>query len=91
MGTTGNHRWKCANNNEMESDTNGRSYYRLALLCITSPATAINGGNVPTINPITGTVVVPQNRLQAIPLYQICDNLNPTNCCNGNGECGLHH
>jgi hypothetical protein len=29
-------------------------------LTITTPATAINGGNVPTIDP-TGTVVVPQN------------------------------
>jgi hypothetical protein len=30
-------------------------------LTITTPATAINGGNVPTIDPTTGTVVVPQN------------------------------
>jgi hypothetical protein len=51
-------------------------------LTITTPATAINGGNVPTINPTTGTVVVPENtacRKHTI-VYQICDKLNPTNC-----------
>jgi hypothetical protein len=32
----------------------------LVTLTITTPATAINGGNVPTIDPTTGTVVVPQ-------------------------------
>jgi hypothetical protein len=33
----------------------------LVTLTITTPATAINGGNVPTIDPTTGTVVVPEN------------------------------
>jgi hypothetical protein len=41
----------------------------LVTLTITTPATAING-NVPTINPTTGTVVVPEICPQeAIPLY----------------------
>jgi hypothetical protein len=38
----------------------------LVTLTITTPATAINGGNVPTINPTTGTVVVPKIRLQEV-------------------------
>jgi hypothetical protein len=40
----------------------------LVTLTITTPATAINGGNVPTINPTTGTVVVPENTLQEVIL-----------------------
>jgi hypothetical protein len=47
----------------------------LVTLTIT-PATAINGGNVPTINPTTGTVVVPENTPAGsyTIVYQICDN-----------------
>jgi hypothetical protein len=47
-------------------------------LTITTPATAING-NVPTINPTTGTVV-PENTPAGsyTIVYQICDKLNPT-------------
>jgi hypothetical protein len=42
----------------------------------------LNGGNVPTINPTTGTVVVPENTPAGsyTIIYQICDKLNPTNC-----------
>jgi hypothetical protein len=61
-------------------------------LTITTPATAINGGNVPTINPTTGTVVVPENTPAGsyTIVYQICDKLKPYQLRyrNGNGECG---
>jgi hypothetical protein len=57
-------------------------YHRSCDIAITTPATAINGGNVPTINPTTGTVVVPENTPAGsyTIVYQICDKLNPTNC-----------
>ena len=48
----------------------------------TTPATAINGGPVPVLDPATGLVDVPA----ATPAgtytiaYQICEKLNPSNC-----------
>jgi hypothetical protein len=45
-------------------------------LTITTPATAINGGNVATIDPTTGTVGSAKIHLQEYIVYQICDNLN---------------
>jgi hypothetical protein len=73
-----------ANNGNGTDTLNGTDLtIDLVTLTITTPAAAINGGNVPTIQSnFTGTVVV----VPQIPpagsytiVYQICDNLSPTN------------
>ncbi len=51
-------------------------------LTVVTPATPINGGPVPTIDPATGNVIVPVGT-PAGPytiVYSICEELNPTNC-----------
>ncbi|MEZ5707764.1 MAG: putative Ig domain-containing protein [Blastomonas sp.] len=51
-------------------------------LTVLAPATPINGAPVPVLNPTTGLVDVPAGTpagTYAID-YQICENLNPTNC-----------
>ncbi len=47
-----------------------------------TPATPINGGNVPTLNPSTGDVTVPPSTPAGTYtiVYRICERLNPTNC-----------
>jgi hypothetical protein len=49
---------------------------------VTTPAVAINGGPVPTLNPITGLVTVapgtPAGTYNIV--YQVCETLNPENC-----------
>ena len=49
---------------------------------VTTPATPINGGPVPTLNTATGDVSVPPGTPAGTYTiaYQICENLNPTNC-----------
>ncbi|WP_211285301.1 T9SS type B sorting domain-containing protein, partial [Capnocytophaga canimorsus] len=47
-----------------------------------TPATPINGGNVPSLNIATGEVTVPANTPAGTYsiVYQICEKLNPSNC-----------
>lgn len=49
---------------------------------VTSPATPINGGPVPFLDPATGLVDVPAGTPAGTYTinYQICENNNPTNC-----------
>lgn len=49
---------------------------------ITSPATPVNGGPVPVLDPATGLVDVPANTPAGsyTITYQICENNNPANC-----------
>ena len=49
---------------------------------VTSPATPINGGPVPLLDPLTGLVDVPAGTPAGSHtiVYQICENNNPTNC-----------
>ena len=49
---------------------------------VTSPATPINGGPVPVLDPATGVVSVPAGTPAGSYTigYQICEVLNPTNC-----------
>jgi uncharacterized repeat protein (TIGR01451 family) len=49
---------------------------------VLTPATPINGGPVPALNPATGVVSVPAGTPAGTYTidYQICENLNPTNC-----------
>jgi hypothetical protein len=66
-----------ADNGNGTDTPNGKSgYHRSCDINYHYPATAINGGNVPTINPTTGTVVVPENTPAGsyTIVYQICDN-----------------
>ena len=49
---------------------------------VTSPATPINGGPIPVLDPVTGLVDVPAGTPAGIYSigYRICENNNPTNC-----------
>ncbi|MCD0468471.1 gliding motility-associated C-terminal domain-containing protein [Flavobacterium sp. JAS] len=49
---------------------------------VVTPATSINGGPVPTLDIITGNVSVPAGTPSGTYTirYEICENLNPTNC-----------
>jgi large repetitive protein len=49
---------------------------------VTTPATPINGGPVPVLDPLTGNVSVPAGTPAGTYtiVYRICENLNPTNC-----------
>ncbi|NOT88230.1 MAG: DUF11 domain-containing protein [Lysobacter sp.] len=49
---------------------------------VTTPATPINGGPVPVLDPQTGNVSVPAGTPAGTYtiVYRICENLNPTNC-----------
>jgi large repetitive protein len=49
---------------------------------VTMPATSINGGPVPVLDPMTGIVSVPAGTPAGTYTitYQICENLNPSNC-----------
>lgn len=49
---------------------------------VLSPATPINGGPVPTLDPATGQVSVPAGTPAGTYeiTYQICETLNPANC-----------
>ncbi len=49
---------------------------------VTTPATPINGGPVPILNPQTGVVSVPAGTPAGTYtiVYRICENLNPANC-----------
>jgi hypothetical protein len=49
---------------------------------VTTPATPINGGPVPMLNTTTGVVSVPAGTPAGVYTiaYQICENLNPSNC-----------
>lgn len=51
-------------------------------ITIVSPATTINGGLVPTLNPATGKVIVPAGTPAGIYtiVYQLCEQLNASNC-----------
>ncbi|APG62053.1 hypothetical protein LPB140_03610 [Sphingorhabdus lutea] len=51
-------------------------------ISVTTPATPISGGPVPTLNPATGLVDVPAGTPAGSYTieYQICEKLNPTNC-----------
>lgn len=52
---------------------------------VTSPATPINGGSVPVLDPATGLVDVPPGTPAGTYTigYQICEKLNPDNCASG--------
>ncbi len=47
-----------------------------------TPATPINGGPVPLVDPLTGTVSVPVGTPAGVYTitYRICEELNPSNC-----------
>ncbi|MFZ2753339.1 MAG: OmpA family protein, partial [Lysobacteraceae bacterium] len=49
---------------------------------VTTPATLINGGPVPVLDPQTGNVSVPAGTPAGtyMIVYRICENLNPANC-----------
>ncbi|ALN88584.1 fimbrial isopeptide formation D2 domain protein [Lysobacter capsici] len=49
---------------------------------VLTPATPINGGPVPTLDPVTGNVTVPAGTPAGnyTITYQICEKLNPSNC-----------
>ncbi|TPG39212.1 gliding motility-associated C-terminal domain-containing protein [Flavobacterium pectinovorum] len=49
---------------------------------IITPATSINGGSVPTLDILTGSVSVASGTPSGTYTirYEICENLNPTNC-----------
>ena len=49
---------------------------------VSTPAVSINGGPVPVLDPATGSVDVPPNTPAGTYTitYQICENINPTNC-----------
>ena len=49
---------------------------------VTSPATPINGGPIPVLDPVTGLVDVPAGTPAGTYSigYRICENNNPTNC-----------
>ncbi|KWV90939.1 DUF11 domain-containing protein [Erythrobacter sp. YT30] len=51
-------------------------------ISVTTPATPINGGPVPVLDPATGLVDVPPGTPAGdyVIEYQICEELNPTNC-----------
>lgn len=51
-------------------------------ISVTTPATAINGGLVPVLNPATGMVDVPAGTPAGVYaiVYEICEELNPGNC-----------
>jgi uncharacterized repeat protein (TIGR01451 family) len=51
-------------------------------ITVINPATPINGGNVPVLDPATGLVNVPAGTPAGTYTidYQICEELNPTNC-----------
>nr|WP_156133199.1 DUF11 domain-containing protein [Capnocytophaga canimorsus] len=51
-------------------------------ISVVTPATPINGGNVPSLNIATGEVTVPANTPAGTYsiVYQICEKLNPSNC-----------
>ncbi|NRT13669.1 hypothetical protein HNQ00_003325, partial [Flavobacterium sp. 14A] len=51
-------------------------------LTVTTPATSINGTNVPFVNPATGIISVPAGTAagQYKITYEICEKANPTNC-----------
>jgi uncharacterized repeat protein (TIGR01451 family) len=49
---------------------------------VTTPATPVDGGPVPTLDPTTGNVDVPAGTPAGdyVITYEICEQLNPTNC-----------
>ena len=51
-------------------------------LTVVTPAVAINGGPVPTVNTTTGQIAIPVGTPAGTYTitYQICEKLNPTNC-----------
>jgi gliding motility-associated-like protein len=51
-------------------------------LTVTTPATPIGGGTVPTVNTATGQISVPAGTPAGTYtiVYQICEKLNPSNC-----------
>lgn len=55
---------------------------KLITATVTAPATPINGGTVPVLNPVTGLVDVPPGTPagEYVIGYTICETLNPTNC-----------
>ncbi len=70
--------------NVLTNDTLNGVPVTLATVTITTvvPATPINGGPVPVLNPATGLVDVPAGTPAGTYTitYTICENLNPTNC-----------
>jgi SdrD B-like domain/Domain of unknown function DUF11 len=61
-------------------------------MTVVTPAAPINGGPVPTLNPATGLVTVPPMTPSGLYLitYQICENLNPSNCDQGVATIGVN-
>ena len=83
-GTTGYTAGNVLSDNGNGSDTlNGVAVTISQInMTITTPATSINGGLVPSINVATGQISVPANTPAGVYniTYQICEKLNPTNC-----------
>ncbi len=61
-------------------------------MTVVTPASPINGGPVPTLDPATGLVTVPPMTPSGAYTitYQICENLNPTNCDQGVATIGVN-
>lgn len=70
--------------NAFDNDTlNGAPIVLSAITAtVTAPATPINGGPVPILDPVTGLVDVPAGTPAGtyVISYRICENNNPTNC-----------
>ncbi len=51
-------------------------------IAVVSPASPIDGGSIPTLNPATGQVSIPAGTTAGnyAIVYSICEKLNPTNC-----------
>ncbi|NHM07489.1 gliding motility-associated C-terminal domain-containing protein [Flavobacterium sp. CYK-4] len=84
-GTTGStNAGNIFNNNGSGLDTLGGSQVQISQvnLTVTTPATPINGGPVPSIDLTNGNIVVPVGTPAGTYTitYQICEKTTPTNC-----------
>ena len=84
-GTTGStNAGNIFNNNGSGIDTLGGSLVLIAQVNLTvlTPATPIGGGFIPSIDLLTGNIIVPAGTPAGVYtiVYQICEKITPTNC-----------
>ena len=84
-GTTGNtNAGNIFNNNGSGIDTLGGNLVLITQVNLTvqTPATPINGGSVPSIDLLTGNIIVPDGTPAGVYtiVYQICEKITPNNC-----------